>query len=259
MPIDVDLLQTGLWTQRLTQAEISVEELERARLYGLHEDVHVRALAHSPARFEILGSPKIWLLAQMLQQQTVSVKHMDYLSSAEIDGYYGHLINTEEHFIDRALALKQRIKRQNISLTMAGALIGKSRSEVCNLMRILNIEKHLLDNIKQCSMIGFGHAKIMAGLPLEQQQLLLQQIKDEHLTVQQTEAVARTMRAHKPVLQPSASVKKSADVLALETRLTEHFGAHVDINEDQGVLIINYHRNLDILQGVLDKMALPDI
>ena len=260
MYIDIDLIQTGQWTERLLQSDITEQEITRARLYGLHDDVHVRAQSQQPGHYEILGSPKTWLIAQLIQQPSVPVKQMDHLDSSELNGYYTSLTVTSDHFIDRARALQSKIKDQHLSLTNAGRMIGKSRSEVCNLMRILKIDDTLLWNIKNNPHVGFGHAKIMAGLPHAQQSILLEQIRNEHLTVQQAEAVARGLRDNSTLIQTEKTEqKKSADVLRLENLISEHFGARVEINEQDGRLEINYRGDLDILQGVLDKIGINDM
>jgi ParB family chromosome partitioning protein len=260
MYIDIDLISTGQWTDRLSQSEIAEQEIDRARLYGLYDDVHIRALSQHPGHFEILGSPKAWLIAQLIQQPDVPVKKMDHLSMSELDGYYTPLKAISDHFIDRALALQSRIREQNLSLTDAGKVVGKSRSEVCNLMRILKMDEIILGKIKNLPGVGFGHAKIMAGLQYAQQLKLLELIKNEQLTVQKTEAVAKTLRENTVLGQVNAQLyKKSPDVLRLEMMLTEHFGVQVVFNEKDGLMEINYRGDLDILQGVLDKIGVTDL
>jgi len=260
MHIDIDLIQKGQWTERLLQSDIAVQEIERARLYGLHDDVHVRSLEHQLGHYEILGSPKTWLIAQLIQQPSVPVKPMDHLSLSELNGYYTPFKTTSDHFIDRARELQSLIKDQHLSLTNAGKMIGKSRSEVCNLMRVLKMDEAILGQIKRHPDIGFGHAKIMAGLRYEQQAVLLARINNEHLTVQQAEAVAKGLRENTvTTFNGVPSQEKSSDVVRLETMLSEHFGARVEIDEKEGVLNINYHRDLDILQGILEKIGLTDL
>ena len=83
MHIDIDLIQTGQWSERLLQSDIAVQEIERARLYGLHDDVHVRALELQPGHYEILGSSKTWLIAQIIQQPSFPVKQIDHVSLSE--------------------------------------------------------------------------------------------------------------------------------------------------------------------------------
>ena len=77
-------------------------------------------------------------------------------------------------------------------------MIGKSRSEVCNLMRILKMDDAILGQIKRHPDIGFGHAKIMAGLKHVQQAALLERINNEHLNVQQADAVAKDLQENTP-------------------------------------------------------------
>jgi hypothetical protein len=44
----------------------------------------------------------------------------------------------------------------------------------------------------------------------------------------------------------------------LENSLTEHFGARSEIDENNGFLKINYNKNLDILQGILEKIGISE-
>ncbi len=260
MNVDIDLIHTGQWTERLLQSDIPEEAVVRARLYGLHEDVHLRSLPHRPGHYEILGSPRTWLIAQLIQQPAVPVKLMDHLSLDEIEGYYEPLTVPSDHFIDRAKMLRTMIRERGISLADAGRMTGKSRAEVCNMMRVLKMDEQILEKIRHCPKVKFGHARIMAGLGYEQQQRLLEKIRCEGLSVQQSEAVARALRqggADMPAGKKEA--EKSADVLRLETLMSEHFGARVAIREKQGLLEINYHHDLDILQGILEKMGIEDL
>lgn len=260
MNVDIDLIQKGQWTEPLLQSDITEQEVIRARLYGLHDDVHIRALQEQPGHYEILGTPKTWLIAQLIQQPSIPVKLMDHLDASELNGYYTLLQVKPDHFIDRARALQILIENQHLSLTDAGTLIGKSRSEVCNLMRILKMDDEILRQIKGHERIGFGHAKIMAGLKYEHQCILIERIKQENLTVQQAEMAAKELRENKVSnLGKSESVGKSEDVLRLERLLSEHFGAQVVINEKDSLLEINYHQDLDILQGILDKIGITDL
>jgi ParB-like chromosome segregation protein Spo0J len=260
MHIDIDLIQVGQWTEQLYQSDIAEQEIERARLYGLYDDVHVRTLSRRPDQFEILGSPRTWLIAQLIQQPSVPVKQMDHLNESDLSGYYAPAAILSEHYIDKARALKSLIGERRLSLTAAGRLTGKSRSEVCNLMRILKMDDGIIGRLKNAPRIGFGHAKIMAGLSYEKQLVLFERINNEHLTVQQAESVAKELREGFVSPSPEKPIqKKSADVLRLETLLSEHFGARVEIDEKEGIFGINYHGDLDILQGVLDKIGIHDL
>ena len=139
MQIDIDLIHTGHWTEQLRQADIAPSEVEIGRLYGIVDDVHVRRLPDQPGHYEILGTPKSWLLAQLIQDERVPVKIIDHLKPSEIEGLYAPKNDSSGHFIEQAIALKEYINENNLTLAKAGKLKGKTRSEVCNLMRILKI------------------------------------------------------------------------------------------------------------------------
>ncbi len=260
MLIDIDLIHTGHWTEQLRQADITPSEVERGRLYGIVDDVHVRRLPNQSGHYEILGSPRSWHLAQLLQDASVSVKLLDHLQPSVIEGLYAPKFDSSGHFIDQAVALKEYIEDNDFSLAKAGKLKGKSRSEVCNLMRILKIDDTILSEIKRLPYIYLGHARIMAGLENSKQRQLLDQIKEKHLTVQQTEAVVRKMHgkaSQNQTIYPSRD--KDPNTIKLENSLTEHFGARSEIDESTGILKINYNKNLDVLQGILEKIGVTGL
>ena len=100
----------------------------------------------------------------------------------------------------------------------------------------------------------------MAGLENSKQRQLLDQIKEKHLTVQQTEAVVRKMHgkaSQNQTIYPSRD--KDPNTIKLENSLTEHFGARSEIDESTGILKINYNKNLDVLQGILEKIGVTGL
>jgi ParB family chromosome partitioning protein len=256
MQIDIDLIHTGHWTEHLRQDDITSSEVERARFYGIVDDVHVRRLPEQPGHYEILGTPRSWLLAQLIQDSSVPAKLLDHLNVSEIEGLYAPKNDSSGHFIEQAVALKEYIEDNNLSLAKAGKLKGKSRSEVCNLMRILKIDYAIQSEIKRLPYVYFGHARIMANLDYSKQRQLLDQIKEKHLSVQQAEAIVRKMHGKASKNQSINPLRdKDPNTVKLENSLTEHFGARSEIDENNGYLKINYNKNLDILQGILEKMG----
>ena len=259
MDIDVDLIETGRWTQKMRQADITMQEEALARRFGVLDSVHVKST--QSGRYEILGSPRPWLLAQLLQLPTVPVKVISHLFESELDDYY--LVLNQDgklHFIEEAEALAEFIERRKISQAEAGRLKGKSRSEVCNLLRILEIDREILDEMRGLPAIYFGHAKALAGLDPNRQHQVFEQIKRDKLTVQETEKLAREIGAsgqNTAAVSSSDAPVKSADTRRLEDALTTHLCTQVTIDEQSNDLVINYS-NLDVLQGVLERLGLTE-
>jgi ParB family chromosome partitioning protein len=115
---------------------------------------------------------------------------------------------------------------------MAEAL-GKSRSHIANLLRLLNLPEAVLEMVRQGSLSA-GHARAL--IPAEDPLKLAQQIIKGGLSVRATEAlVKKEQQPEKPAAQsPVHRPEKDADTKALEGDLSATLGMKVSINHKPG-------------------------
>ncbi len=124
-------------------------------------------------------------------------------------------------------------------------IVKRKRSSVTNSLRLLKLPdsiKELLKNKK----LSEGHAKILVGIPNEEEQLrLCDQIINQRLNVRQTEQ----KKAEKK------TVKLSPEINELQHRLTKRFqtNAKVTGTKSKGKITLNYksEEELDLLLRVL--------
>ena len=69
------------------------------------------------------------------------------------------------------------------------------------------------------------------------------------MTVREAEAFARGDKT------AAEEQSRDPDVVRLEQRVTQHLGCDFRIDQDQGTCTINYHGDLEILDGALRKMG----
>jgi len=99
-----------------------------------------------------------------------------------------------------------------------------------------------------------GHARILIGLP--NAEALAQEIISRGLNVRQVEVLVRDDdKEPAKESKPKAPVKKDADTVALEKRLSDALGLKVNIEDraGSGVLQIHY-RTLEQLDAVLQRL-----
>ncbi|MDI1352935.1 MAG: ParB/RepB/Spo0J family partition protein [bacterium] len=171
-----------------------------------------------------------------------------------------------------ALTLIENIQRQNLNLIEEASgyrrlmdefhyhqdeiaiLVGKSRSHVANLVRLLTLS----DKVKQAicsSTLSLGHARLLVGLNPHHQELFAQQVADEHLTVRQLECVLKSFKTQTVLPQ---SRGQDRDIERLQIILAEQVGAPVQIindNESGGWLKVKFFDN-DTLAGLLERLGL---
>ena len=130
--------------------------------------------------------------------------------------------------------------------------IGKDRSSVANLCRLINLPNNIQELI-ELGQLTTGHAKVILGLPTATaQQSLVRKIIDGQLSVRQTEKIASQET------KPKRAVKRAAPHSDIEERLQKHFGTRVAIQKGRrdGKIMLHYFgpeeldRLIEMLLGV---------
>ena len=133
-------------------------------------------------------------------------------------------------------------------------LIGKSRSHIANILRLLTLCASVQDRLR-ARQLSLGHARALVGLHTEQQESLAKKIEEQGWSVRRLEEEVRLSKLQIDLPQPSA---KDHDISYLQTQLAELMGTPVQIvadSEQGGWLKIKFFDN-DTLAGLLERMGL---
>jgi ParB family transcriptional regulator, chromosome partitioning protein len=148
--------------------------------------------------------------------------------------------------------------------------VGKSRSAVSNLLRLLELAPPVKDRVV-AGTLEMGHARALASLPPDKQIMLAEKIAINALSVRATEALVKDELSAKPATSASSNKAKQSstaqridpadavrdsDLDRLENDLADALGTYVEIlhsKDGKGELIIRY-ASLDQLDGILTKM-----
>ena len=142
----------------------------------------------------------------------------------------------------------------NLSQEELGSAVGKSRSAVTNLLRLLNLSTEVQALLEE-GKIEMGHARSLLTLNDDQQLALAKRIISESLSVRQSEAIVAEVSNNKKKTSKKAKTT-DPNTSSLERELSEIFGSSVEIRHNKkgkGKLIVSFS-NLDTLQGILDKI-----
>lgn len=148
--------------------------------------------------------------------------------------------------IDRAKAFDRLVKEFNFKHVEVAEKVGKSREYVSNTLRLLNLPQDMQDALSE-GKIAEGHTRpllMLADRPQEQA-TLFREILLKHLTVRDTESIARRIAFDR--------VRKkeylySPEILDMERELTEALGTRVAIEpkESGGKLSIDFMSEDDL-------------
>ena len=132
----------------------------------------------------------------------------------------------DANIIETALVLKELSEKYNYNQTTLAELAHQSRSQITNILRLLNLPKWIIDDIS-VGKLSYGHAKAIASLPDSSIEELVSKIYEEGLSVREIENLAKKKHA-----------KGNQDTSVI---LLNKFKCEID-NKDK-TLVINFTNN----------------
>jgi ParB family chromosome partitioning protein len=252
--ISVNDLAPGQYQPRTKMHKSTLEELAQSiKEQGVLQPLVVRRLASG--RFEIVVGERRWRAAQLAGLNSVPaiVRDLNNDETAKI-ALIENLQREDLNALDQAKGLMRLQREFNLSQEELGSAVGKSRSAVTNLLRLLNLSTEVQVFLEE-GKIEMGHARSLLTLNDDQQLALAKRVIAESLSVRQCESlVAGLSDKKKKVSRKNQTTDPNTS--SLERELSEIFGSSVEIRHNKkgkGKLIVSFN-NLDTLEGILDKI-----
>ena len=228
----------------------SIAELaDSIKSKGLVQPILVRPSKSNPGDYEIIAGERRWRAAQVAQLHEIPavIRSLDDVESLEI-AIIENVQRADLSPIEEAAGYKKLMENYGHTQEVLSEIVGKSRSHVANIIRLLSLPNSIQDMISQGS-ISSGHARAIMNSAFPEQ--LAEKIINENLSVRQTEAL---VKSKKPIVKKLKL--KDPDTLDLEKKLSEKLGLDVLINHTHkrgGSIKIKY-RSLDQLELVTSKL-----
>lgn len=142
--------------------------------------------------------------------------------------------------IEEALGYKSLIENYKLTQEEISEAIGKSRPHIANMLRLLNLEKEVIEMISQ-GFITAGHGKALLRVTDKIQQInLANKVIDENLSVRETEELTKNVFIEK---KKKKTPQKDIFTLDIEEKLMNALGTKVNISKGKkkGKIEIEYH------------------
>jgi len=233
---------------------------------GIMQPIVVR---HSTSgTHEIIAGERRFRAAQLagLVEVPVLVKDVDDKTALTL-ALIENLQRQDLNAIEEALGLQRLIAEFNFTHEQAAEAVGKSRSAVSNLLRLLELAAPVQDRV-MAGTLDMGHARALAPLAKDKQIMLAEKIAINGLSVRATEALVKDEIDANTKKRPGVPTHRSKqeklglvmprdpDLDRLETELADSLGTYVEITHQssgQGELVIRY-ASLDQLDGLIARM-----
>ena len=255
--LPVSQMQAGKYQPRTRMDEGALAELaESIRSQGVMQPILVRPLNEDASRYEIIAGERRFRAAQLagLDQVPVLVREVDDQTAAAM-ALIENMQREDLNPLEEAQGIQRLIHDFGFTHEQAAQAVGRSRSAVSNLLRLINLAKPV-QTMLMAGDIDMGHARALLAVDSASQITLANQIISKRLSVRETEKLV-TRTQEEQAANPNQRVKeKSGDIKALEEELSDLLALRVAFkmgSKGRGQLIIDFD-NLDELETVLTKL-----
>lgn len=248
--IPVELLRPGKYQPRRDMHPEALEELAASiRQQGIMQPVVVRPVA--AGQYEIIAGERRWRAAQLAGLEKIpalvrEADDRDVVALALIENLQREDLNP----LEEALALQRLQKEFALTQQQVADAVGKSRSSITNLLRLLQLHKDVRRMLEHGDL-EMGHARALLSLEDNQQLEVARQVVAKGMSVRQTEALVR--KSLEQPTQTDQPAPRDPDIQRLEQQLQASLGAQVRIQHSakgKGKLEIRY-TSLAELDGIL--------
>ena len=229
--------------ERFDEAKLS-ELIASIREKGVIQPVLVRP--KGDGKYELIAGERRLRAVRSLEikEMPALVREVEDVDALEIS-LIENIQREELNPIDEAHAYRRLSDEFNFTQEKIGQTIGKDRSTVANMMRLLLLPKKIQEFVEN-NTISMGHARAILSLEGEKERLkFCNRIVKKGLSVRQTENLAKTLGA-KPRARLGAV--KDHNIAAVEEELQHFLGTKVRIvhGKKRGKIEIQYYSNDDL-------------
>jgi ParB family transcriptional regulator, chromosome partitioning protein len=251
--VPIAFLRPNPFNPRKDFPAAQLDELAQSiKLRGMIQPIVARPVRGAPDAYEIIAGERRWQAAQRAGLHDVPVAIMDVDDKEALELAIIENVQREDlNPIEEASGYQALTKTYQYHPEEIAKAIGKSRSHVLNLLRLLTLPEAVRAAVT-AGQLSAGHARALIGHPRAEQ--LAKDIIARGLSVRQVEELVR------PTEQSGEAKRrgpepKPADTVALEKHVSDALGLAVTIDHRRngGAVHIRY-RSLEQLRDVMRRL-----
>lgn len=203
-------------------------------IHGVLQPIIVRENHTFPGTCEIIAGERRWRAAKMagLTEIPVIIVDGNDLKIAQIS-LVENVQREDLNVVEEALAYNALIKNFGLTQEQVSKEVGKSRSSIANMLRLLDLPEQVLELIKE-DKLSLGHAKVILGLSDEETMInVANKVVETGASVRETEMIVKKAIENKDktveeIVKPDA--QRRVYMRSLEVRAMEALGRKVKIH-----------------------------
>jgi ParB family chromosome partitioning protein len=254
--VPIEFLRPNPRNPRKRYDEAELEELAASiRAKGVLQPILVRSVRGAGESYEIIAGERRWRAAQQAGLHDVPILLLEISDREALEiAIIENVQRADLNPLEEATGYDSLIAQFNYAQADLARVVGKSRSHIANTLRLLklpeSVKRYLADG-----RLTAGHARAL--LAHDDPEALAKAIIEKGLNVRDVEALAGASaeaRGRAPRRRPR--IAKSADIRALEKRLSDILGLSVEINHRStgGEIRIRY-KTLEQLDALCRRLG----
>jgi len=244
----------GFDQDKLSELAASIKE------HGIIQPLVLTQEDNSPDRYQLIAGERRLRAARIAGLDSVPAILRDATSQQRLlVALIENVQRADLNPLETASAYQALAVEFNLSHGEIGERVGKSRSAVTNILRLLDLPDVVQQAVRK-NQISMGHARALLPLEsLESQTAALQTILTKDLNVRQTEELAKKLQGKK---EPPRAKKKTQppEIQALEDDLQAALGTKVRLKQNQqgkGTITIHFYSDEEF-NSLLDLLRDTD-
>ncbi|RJX33486.1 MAG: ParB/RepB/Spo0J family partition protein [Oxalobacter sp.] len=252
-------LQAGRYQPRTRMDEGALNELAASiKEQGVMQPILVRPVGekNGTLAYEIIAGERRFRAAQMagLKDMPALIKDVDDQTAAAM-ALIENIQREDLNPLEEAQGIHRLITDFGATHEQAALAVGRSRSAVSNLLRLLNLAKPV-QTMLMAGDIDMGHARALLAVDSATQINLANQLIAKRMSVREAEKLVTKTLAKKTQTGSKRQKEKSRDTARLEEELSDLLATPVTFKmgaKGRGQMVIDF-ADLDVLDGVINRL-----
>ena len=257
--IPVEWINVGPWQPRRRFDKERLAELaDSIRAKGLVQPILVRPQQGASNRYQLIAGERRWRAAQLAQLHVIPaiIREMGDEEAHEL-ALIENVQRADLSAVEEAEGYRQLIDNFGYTQEQISEIIGKSRSHIANLLRLLTLPQEVSQLVVD-GQLSMGQVRPLIGHP--DCAALARRVVEKGLSARQVEALVKSQKSPTSTGQAAATkpkANKTADIRALEESMQAKLGLRLDIewheDKNRGRLVMHFN-SLEQFESVIDKL-----
>jgi ParB family chromosome partitioning protein len=231
-----------------------LEELANSiEIHGIIQPLLVR---RKGASYELIAGERRLRAAKLAGLVEVPAIVQDYADDRILEIALIENIQREDlNPLEEAQGIQRLLDEFSFTHEQAAESVGRSRSAVSNLLRLLNLAAPV-QTMLLAGDLDMGHARALLAVDAATQITLANQVVNKRMSVRETEKLVTTTTMVAPAVKAKANNDGGRDTRRLEEELSDLLAATVKIKlgrRGRGQVLVDFG-DLDALEGILVRL-----